>query len=43
MRLFYAWHTTYSGELDIDSLRKEVSVVYDIKGFLPEGVADKRL
>ena len=30
-------------ELDIDSLRKEVSVVYDIKGFLPEGVADKRL
>ena len=30
-------------QLDINSLRNEVSVVYDIKGFLAEGVADKRL
>ncbi|HRF58190.1 MAG TPA: UDP binding domain-containing protein, partial [Campylobacterales bacterium] len=29
--------------LDINSLKKEGAVVYDIKGFLPKGVADKRL
>jgi len=29
--------------LDINSLKKDGAVVYDIKGFLPKGVADKRL
>jgi len=30
-------------DLDINSLKKDGAVVYDIKGFLPKGVADRRL
>ncbi len=35
-------HKEFRG-LDINSLKKDGAVVYDIKGFLPKGVADKRL
>ena len=35
-------HKEFKG-IKIESLAKEDGVIYDIKGFLPKGVADRRL